>query len=62
MASKNLKPGDQAPRSGLYEKVGPRGGITGEQATSTKGKPLPPTDKPGERWKLVEPARHKSRS
>ena len=59
MASKGLKPGTKAPESGIYEKTGPRGGKTGEEATSTQGKPLPPTDKPGETWKPVRPARHK---
>lgn len=34
--------------SGIYDKVGPRGGNTGQQADSTKGNPLPPTDRPGE--------------
>jgi hypothetical protein len=32
---------------------------TGEQATSTEGNPLPPTDKPGETWRLNTPAHHK---
>ena len=60
MSNKSLTPGTMTPRSGIYEQVGPRGGRTGEQATSTKGNPLPPTVKAGETWKLVEPARHKS--
>ena len=61
MASKTtLTPGTPAPRSGIYEQVGPRGGRTGEQADSTRGKPLPPTDRPGQTWQLVTPAHHKS--
>ncbi len=60
MASKGLKPGSTTPQSGIYNKLGPRGGSTGEQASSTRGKPLPPTDKLGETWKLAEAARHKS--
>jgi len=55
-----LPPGTPTPRSGIYEKVGPRGGMTGEQADSTRGKPLPPTTKPGQGWTLVDPAQHKS--
>jgi hypothetical protein len=60
MSNKGLKPGSTTPESGIYEKVGPRGGKTSEQATSTRGNPLPPTEKAGETWKLVEPAHHKS--
>lgn len=59
MSRNGLKPGAVTPRSGIYEQVGPRGGRTGEQATSTKGNPLPPTEKSGETWKLVTPAHHK---
>lgn len=60
MAGKGLKPGSETPRSGIYQQVGPRGGKTTEQATSTKGNPLPPTDSAGSTWKLVDPAHHKS--
>lgn len=59
MKTTRLPPGTPAPKSGLYERVGPRGGMTGEQADSTKGKPLPPTPGSGQTWTLVEPARHK---
>jgi hypothetical protein len=55
-----MPPGTPAPRSGIYEQIGPRGGRTGEQADSTRGKPLPPTDRSGMGWQLVTPARHKS--
>ena len=57
---KGLPPGTPTPRSGIYEKVGPRGGRTGEQADSTRGNPLPPTEKPGQSWILVDPAHHKN--
>lgn len=57
---KTLPPGTPAPRSGIYEQVGPRGGKTGEQADSTRGKPLPPTERPNQGWKLVKPAHHRS--
>lgn len=55
-----LTPGTRAPKSGIYEQIGTRGGRTGEQADSTRGKPLPPTDKPGQKWALVKAAHHKS--
>ena len=63
MAKSNntLPPGAPTPRSGIYEQVGPRGGMTGEQADSTRGHPLPPTEKPGHRWTLVQPAHHKGK-
>jgi hypothetical protein len=54
-----IPPGAPAPRSGIYEQVGPRGGRTGEQADSTRGKPLPPTKEAGRRWRLITPANHK---
>jgi hypothetical protein len=60
MTKTTYKPGTPAPKSGIYEQVGPRGGRTGEQADSTRGKPLPPTDQKGQEWTLVTPAHHKS--
>jgi hypothetical protein len=45
MTKKPLSPGTPTPRSGIYEQTGPRGGKTGEQADSTRGKPLPPTER-----------------
>jgi hypothetical protein len=54
-----LAPGTPAPRSGIYEQRGPRGGHTGQQADAIRGKPLPPTPSPGRTWTLVEPAHHK---
>jgi hypothetical protein len=51
-----LKPGDRTPHSGKYEQVGPRGGRTGETAVSVEGRPLPPTDDPGNSWVLVDPS------
>jgi len=56
----HMPPGAATPRSGVYEQVGPRGGRTGEQADSTRGRPLPPSDSSGRGWKLVAPAHHKS--
>ncbi|MGD0877786.1 MAG: hypothetical protein ABSA01_06530 [Anaerolineales bacterium] len=53
------KPGQNTLISGLYEVVGPRGGKTGEEITSVKGKPLPPTSKPGQGYTLVDKTKHK---
>ena len=58
--SKNLKPGQETPRSGQYEVIGPRGGNIGREVTSVEGKPLPPTEKPGQTYRLVDPTKHKS--
>lgn len=59
MSSKNLKPGQPAPKSGQYEIVGPKGGH-GKEITSTKGNTLPPTQIPGSTYKLVDPTKNKS--
>lgn len=48
------KPGEK-PAGGTYKQVGPRGGQTTHAPIHHKpGKPLPPTDKPGQGWKKVE--------
>jgi len=57
--TKTYKPGHEAPRSGQYEQLGPRGGGTGNERTVTRGEPLPPTPKPGMEYKLVDPTKHK---
>lgn len=56
----NLKPGQAAPKSGQYEVVGPRGGTRGREVTGVKGKRLPPTQESGERYRLVDPTKHRS--
>ena len=58
---KRHKPGEKAPASGQYEEVGPRGGKSGHEVTSTEGKRLPPTSKPGQQYKLVDRTKHKKR-
>jgi len=58
--AKTYKPGEKAPRSGQYGIVGPRGGNTGEERTVTKGEPMPPTPKLGQRFQLNDPTKHKS--
>ncbi|MDR3591565.1 MAG: hypothetical protein P4N41_18065 [Negativicutes bacterium] len=57
--SKGLPPGTPAPASGIYGVVGPHGGKTPFEVTSTKDKPLPPTQKPGQTYILDEKAKHK---
>lgn len=59
MRKGNLKPGQPAPKSGQYETIGPRGG-KGHEVTSTKGNPLPPAEKPGSTYKLVDATKNKS--
>lgn len=55
----SFKPGTEAPRSGQYQEVGPRGG-RGREVTSVKGERLPPTTKPGSTYTLVDPSKNKS--
>lgn len=54
-----LKPGEKAPVSGQYQEKGPRGGA-GREITSPKGRPLPPTTKPGSTYDVVDPTKNKS--
>ncbi len=55
MGAPALKPGQPAPTSGQYRESG-----TGTEITAVKGKPLPPTQKPGRTYRLVDRTRHKS--
>lgn len=59
MSKPPLKPGAVTPRSGQYERIGPRGGRSGEEVTSVEGKPLPPTPGPGQGYRLVDPTKHR---
>ncbi|MES2773396.1 MAG: hypothetical protein V4722_04390 [Bacteroidota bacterium] len=59
MSKTNLKPGQPAPKSGQYETIGPRGGH-GNEITSTKGNPLPPTQKAGSTYVLADPTKNGS--
>jgi hypothetical protein len=52
-----LRPGQDAPVSGQYQKIGPKGG-KGPEVTAVKGKPLPPTPTPGSTYKLVDKTKH----
>ena len=58
--SKSLKPGQTAPRSGQYAVIGPRGGDKGREVTVVKGEPMPPTQKSGQTYILVDPTKNKS--
>ena len=58
--AKSLKPGQQAPASGQYEIVGPRGGATGQERTVVKGEPLPPTPTSGQGYVLVDRTKNNS--
>jgi len=51
------RPDSVTPRSGIYEQVGPRGGQTGAQSDTTRGRPLPPTAKSGADWEIIREAR-----
>lgn len=53
-----LAPGSITPKSGQYEIVGPRGGRTGKERTSVANKPLPPTPRSGQQYRLVDPTKH----
>ena len=55
----NLKSGQRAPVSGQYEERGPRGGH-GKEVTVKKGNRLPPVDKSGTTFDLVDPTKNKS--
>lgn len=58
--AKTLRPGETCTESGQYETVGPRGGKVGNgEKTLVKGKPAPPTEKPGQVHVLVDPTKHK---
>jgi len=55
------KPGQKAPESGQYGVVEPMGGKTGTEVTVTKGETLPPTQKPGHGFVLVDKTKHKDK-
>ncbi|SPX74144.1 Uncharacterised protein [Mycobacteroides abscessus] len=50
----------QAPASGQYPVIGPRGGNTGKEVTVPKGRPLPPTDRPGKTYGKPDLTKNKS--
>jgi len=54
--SKTLKPGTPVPVSGQYKNP-----QTGTEITGVRGKPLPPTTRPGQGYVLVDPTKHKKK-
>jgi len=57
--SKGLKPGQKAPNSGQYQRIGPRGG-KGDEVTVVRGEPLPPSPAKGSTYTLVDPTKNRS--
>lgn len=53
-----VKPGQKDPPSGQYVPVTPGGKPAGNEITHTTGKPLPPTQKPGGGFVLVDKTKH----
>lgn len=60
MAKQPLRPGTPAPASAQYLVVGPRGGISGQEITGVKGKPLPPTPAAGGTYRIADRTHNKS--
>jgi len=56
MTKRTYRPGERAERSGQYRNTSTR-----TEVTVTKGEPLPPTPEPGQKYRLVDPTRHKRR-
>lgn len=54
------KPGEKADTSGQYAEINKTDKPTGKEATVTRNEPLPPTEKKGYRWKLVDKTKHKN--
>lgn len=50
---KVFRPGQAAPKSGQYRRVG-----SNKEVTVTRGEPLPPTPKPGQKYVLVDRTKH----
>ncbi|TZG27129.1 YjzC family protein [Sphingomonas montanisoli] len=59
MSKGSYKPGQEAPKSGQYGIVGPRGGDTKVERTVVRGEPFPPTPGKGMTYKLNDPTKTK---
>jgi len=57
----SIAPGTPAPESGQYEVIGPRGGSQDREVSAVRGKPLPPTLKRGQKYRLVDKTKHKGK-
>ena len=55
-------PGDRTPISGQYEVINSNGEGTGQEVTSTSGRPFPPTPESNQSYKLVDATKHKKRN
>jgi hypothetical protein len=55
---KFYKPGQEAPVSGQYGVRGLKGADLGREVTVTRGEPLPPTQKPGQKYILNDRTKH----
>lgn len=54
--SKTIKPGSiTGATGGIYQQVGPRGGLHPVYTTLPEHRKAPPTPTPGSTWKLVKP-------
>jgi hypothetical protein len=60
MTAATQKPGEKAPASGQYEIIGPQGGKTGKERTVTKGEPLPPPPKKGQKYRMADRTKNKA--
>jgi hypothetical protein len=58
--AKTYKPGEKSPFSGQVGIVGPRGGDTGKERTVTRGEPMPPPPKAGQRYIITDRTKNKS--
>jgi hypothetical protein len=55
-----FRPGQIRPPSGVYDTVSPRGGIKPHaEVTHVQGRPMPPTPKPGDGYRIQDAAKHK---
>ncbi|MDY0294734.1 MAG: hypothetical protein RBQ71_02895 [Acholeplasmataceae bacterium] len=55
----NYRPGQISPKSGQYQVISNTGNRLDREITSVKGTPLPPTQQPGQTYKLVDATKHK---
>jgi len=50
-----LKPGESSgSNGGVYQEVGPRGGLTDNYTTIADNRKAPPTSRAGASWKLIK--------
>jgi hypothetical protein len=54
MAKQIFRPGDRSPVSAQMKVVGPRGGVSGKEITTVKGKVLPPGPVPGVTYRIAD--------